>query len=83
MPDVYELADEDLYRRIGEILGQHGPVPADTEIAALPVDSFALVELVIELQELYGVRFGHDEMRALHTVGDLAALIRARGGRDG
>ncbi|RZU54526.1 phosphopantetheine binding protein [Krasilnikovia cinnamomea] len=82
MPELRTHDDEILFQRIGEILGQPGPVPADMEIAALPVDSFALVELVIELQEMYGVRFGHDEMRALRTVGDLARLIHERAGRD-
>lgn len=70
--------DDQLYRGVAEVLGQPRPVPPDTPIAALPVDSFALVELVIDVQERYGVRFGHDDVRALRTVGDLARLVRAR-----
>jgi acyl carrier protein len=34
-----------------------------------------LVELVIEVQERFGARFGHEELRKVETFGDLADLI--------
>ena len=41
-------------------------------------ESFALVEMVIELQETFSVRFGQEDLNAVKTVGDLVALVRSR-----
>lgn len=45
--------------------------------------SFRIVELVIELQELYGVRFHQEDMQAVATIGDLLDLIVRRLPRTG
>jgi len=65
--------------RIAEVLRR--PVAAvqfDTELAAIAPDSFVLVEMVIELQDEFGVRFEHDGMAGLRTVGDVVALVERR-----
>ncbi|HZM67857.1 MAG TPA: acyl carrier protein [Nakamurella sp.] len=65
--------------RIAEVLRR--PVAAvqfDTELAAIAPDSFVLVEMVIELQDEFGVRFEHDDMAGLRTVGDVVALVERR-----
>lgn len=41
----------------------------------LVAESFVLVELVIQLQEEFGVRFGQQELQGVRTVGDLTELI--------
>lgn len=45
--------------------------------------SFRIVELVIELQELYDVRFHQEDMQAVATIGDLLELIVRRLPRTG
>jgi acyl carrier protein len=72
--------DADLYRRVAEILGLPGGLGPQTALDGLAVDSFALVELVIEVQDRYGVRFDHADVRDLRTAGDLARLVRERSG---
>jgi len=45
-------------------------------------ESFVLVELVIELQETFSVRFAQEDLSAVKSVGDLIDLVlrRRRGG---
>jgi acyl carrier protein len=47
-------------------------------LADLVVESFALVELAIELQEDFSVRLMQEDLKRVRTVGDLAELIAAR-----
>lgn len=65
--------------RIAQVLHRSAAslTPA-TELAAIAPDSFVLVELVIELQDEFGVRFDHEDMADLRTVGDVLALVRRR-----
>jgi acyl carrier protein len=41
-------------------------------------DSFALVELVIGLQEEFGVDLIHDDLQSIRTVGDLTQRLQER-----
>ncbi len=41
-------------------------------------ESFAMVEMVIDLQEEFGVRLEQAELKKLKTVGDLTSLIVAK-----
>jgi acyl carrier protein len=50
-------------------------VQQDTALGKLALDSLALVELLIELEQKYGIRFSVDDLRDLHTVGNLTARI--------
>jgi len=47
----------------------------DDVLTDLVAESFVLVELVIQLQEEFGVRFGQQELQGVKTVGDLTELI--------
>ncbi|UCC14846.1 MAG: acyl carrier protein [Gammaproteobacteria bacterium] len=54
--------------------------PLDSLPDALPireavVDSFALVELVIRLQEETGLQINGDDMRRVESVGDLISVF--------
>ncbi len=69
----------DVVGRIAEVVRRPAAtLRPDTELAAVAPDSFVLVEIVIELQEEFGVRFEHDDMTGLHTVGDVVALLERR-----
>lgn len=50
----------------------------DSELSVLAPDSFVLVEMVIELQDEFGVRFDHSDMSDLRTVGDVIGLVERR-----
>ncbi len=47
-------------------------------LTGLVVESFALIEMVIELQEEFGVRLVQEDLRDVKTVGDLTALFEIR-----
>jgi hypothetical protein len=38
----------------------------------------ALIETIIEVQELYGIQLVHQDMRELDTVGDLINLLHSK-----
>lgn len=46
-----------------------------TMLTDLVQESFVLVEMVIELQETFGVRFGQAELSNVKSVGELIELV--------
>ena len=50
----------------------------DILLSDLVAESFALVEMVIELQEEFGVRFVQDDLKNVKTLGDLTALFEKK-----
>jgi acyl carrier protein len=65
--------------RVAEVLRRPlAMVSMETELSQLAADSFVLVELVLELQDEFRVRFDHDDVQGLRTVGDVVDLVEAR-----
>jgi acyl carrier protein len=50
----------------------------ETLIKDLVEDSFALIDLVIDLQEELGVKLRQDDFRTVRTVGDLGCVLAKR-----
>jgi acyl carrier protein len=50
----------------------------DVALMDLVQESFVLVEMVIELQESFSVRFGQQDLSAVKSVGDLIELVERR-----
>ena len=50
----------------------------EATLTSLVVESFMLIEMVIELQEEFGVRLVQEDLRDVKTVGDLTSLIASR-----
>jgi acyl carrier protein len=73
--DITEAA----IRKMAEVLG-HVPesITEDAVLTTLVSSSFVLVEMVIELQEEFGVRFQQVDMNGVTTVGQLLKLIENR-----
>jgi acyl carrier protein len=73
--DIREAA----IRKMAEVLG-HTPesITDDAVLTTLVSSSFVLVEMVIELQEEFGVRFQQADMNGVSTVGQLLALLESR-----
>ena len=53
-------------------------VSEETNLKDLVSDSFLLVEMAIELQEDFRVRFSQEDLKVVHTVQDLIALIEIK-----
>ena len=51
----------------------------DALLTDLVTQSFMLVEMVIELQEEFRVRFGQEELKQVRTVADLLDLMESVG----
>jgi acyl carrier protein len=65
--------------KIAEILGHTSEmVLDDAELTSLVNSSFLLVEMVIELQEEFDVRFQQVDMNEVATVGQLLDLVESR-----
>ena len=50
----------------------------DTLLTNLVVESFILVEMIIELQDAFGLRLVQEDMKHVKTVGDLTELLVSR-----
>ena len=65
--------------KMAEVLGhESSAIEDDAELASLVNSSFVLVELVIELQVEFDVRFNQADMNEVTTVRDLIELIENR-----
>lgn len=65
--------------KIAELLDvDAASIDTDAALFSLATSSFRIVELVIELQEEFGVSFGQEDMNRVVTMGDLADLVVAR-----
>lgn len=78
--DMAELVVDLTVREIGRaaelVLGKPVTVSADTDIARdLSVDSLALMNIVMELEDKFDLSIPLDRMADVQTVGQLAAVI--------
>lgn len=65
--------------KIAEVLGHTADITADDAVLTdLVNSSFLLVEMVIELQEEFEVRFQQADMNEVATVGQLLDLVDSR-----
>ena len=70
-PTLAEIA-----RAARTVLGRPVQVAADTDIARdLDVDSLALMNIVMELEDAFDLSIPLDRLAPVRTAGDLAALI--------
>ena len=50
----------------------------DALVTDIVTESFAIVEMVIDLQEEFGIRLGHEDLTVIETIGALTSLIAER-----
>ncbi|MEM9406864.1 MAG: acyl carrier protein, partial [Acidobacteriota bacterium] len=55
-------------------------VSEQTKIESFGVDSLAVIDLLLDREQVFGVAIEAKEMLALPTVGDLVTLLGERGG---
>jgi len=74
MPDQNQVKE-----KIANLLNQPVSKLEDGAVlTTLVVESFALIEMVIELQEEFGVQLVQEDLKDIKTVGDLTGLIASR-----
>jgi len=79
------MSTEEIRAKLADIVNEVAGVSADdvqldkSFTDDLDVDSLSMVEVVVEAEEVFGVKIPDDEVKNLKTVGDAVAYIeRAR-----
>jgi acyl carrier protein len=73
---VIDLTVREIGRAAESVIGQPVSVSDSTDIARdLSVDSLALMNIVMELEDKFDLSIPLDRMADVQTVGDLARLI--------
>jgi acyl carrier protein len=75
--DVIEREILGIVLEIAEL--EPGTIEPSTPFAEADVDSFNRVEIAVEVERRFGVRFEERDLREVHTVAQLAELARAQG----
>ena len=71
------IKSEEIKNRIAEVLNiSVERFNDETTLKDLISDSFLLVEMAIELQEDFQVRFSQEDLKEVETIGDLIFLIK-------
>ena len=74
---VTDITLAEIARAAANVLGRSVQVTADTDIVRdLDVDSLALMNIVMELEDKFDVSIPLDRLAPVRTAGDLAALLR-------
>lgn len=72
------IEQQQFYLDISKLVGcPIEKVNCNTQMLDLVDNSFTLVELIIELQELYGIRFGQIELKSVENVNQLFSLFNS------
>lgn len=67
---------QEISRMLESLNRHHGPIRADTDIARdLNLDSLAVMDLMMELEEKFDVSIPLNRVPEIRTVADLAATI--------
>ena len=53
-------------------------VKEETELKSLGVDSLDLVEIIMDVEEKYGITFTNEELGSFVTVGDVVKTIQGK-----
>lgn len=73
---VTDLTVREIARAAQGVLGRAVEISEDTDIVRdLAVDSLALMNIVMELEDVFDVSIPLDRLATVETVGDLAALV--------
>jgi acyl carrier protein len=83
LESVTDLTVHQIGRTASEVMQRNVEVTAESDIGRdLGVDSLTLMNIVMELEDVFELSIPIDRLADVETVGDLAALInelRARG----
>lgn len=70
------ISEQDVKSKLAEFCKQPlSNLKDETPIAGLVADSFMLVELLLELQETFGVTLSHEHLVGVETLGELISVL--------
>jgi acyl carrier protein len=73
---VTDLTVREIERAVTTVLGRTVRLQDETDIARdLEVDSLALMNIVMELEDRFDISIPLDRLADIQTIGDLSALI--------
>ncbi len=73
---VTDLTVREIERAVATVLGRSVRLQDDTDIARdLAVDSLALMNIVMELEDRFDISIPLDRLADIQTIGDLSGLI--------
>lgn len=73
------LEREKVKRRISEILNVSPTLVTEAAVLQdLVVDSFILIDMVIDLQNTFKIRLNQEDLIPVRTVGDLMAVMESK-----
>lgn len=73
---VTDLTVREIERAVATVLGKSVRLQDDTDIARdLSVDSLALMNIVMELEDRFDISIALDRLADIQTIGDLSGLI--------
>jgi acyl carrier protein len=65
--------------RMSEILGINlAKIKEEVILSELVMDSFILIDMVIDLQNTFGVRLNQEDLIPVKTVGDLLTVLNSK-----
>ncbi|MBW3565728.1 MAG: acyl carrier protein [Acidobacteria bacterium] len=70
-------------QRLAKAIGRSEEIERKRPIDELGVDSFALVDIIVRLQEELGVRIFQEDLAEVKTVGDLEDVFESRAKESG
>lgn len=75
-PAVTDLTVREISRAAQSVLGRPVEITDETDIARdLAVDSLALMNIVMELEDSFDISIPLDRLAQVQTIGDLSALV--------
>ncbi|HUP57849.1 MAG TPA: acyl carrier protein [Bdellovibrionota bacterium] len=70
---------QEIKQRIATFLGKPLAALADEiPLRDLVVESFMLIEMVIEVQETFGIRVNQEDLKDVRTVGQLLSVLESK-----
>lgn len=68
---------DEIKKMFAEKIKMENPDP-NTDLKTLGLDSLDLVELIMDIEEKFGVEFNNDELMNLTTISDVYAAIEKK-----
>jgi len=80
------MTNEEILQRLRQVMKRTSQQKTEWEgvteasaIAGLGFDSLAVLDLIYDVQQEFGVEFDAEEMTRVKTVGDLIAFLKTKG----
>ena len=75
--DIHNTVIQSLLKACNDCSAIHASIIPELSLDQLGMDSLKLVEVVYELEQVYSVQFGEEDILNLQYVGDLISLLES------